>query len=65
MPRLSKIRFVALQRREGWVMRRVTMLTAGIVATVALGTAAASATDYSRKLAQLAATRPSRGSPAG
>jgi hypothetical protein len=43
MPRFSKIRFVAMHRREGWFTRPLITLTAAIVATIALGTAAASA----------------------
>ena len=40
-----------LDGREGWVMRCVMMLTAGIVATVTMGTAVAPAAHYPRKLA--------------
>ena len=51
MPRFSKVRFVSLHRREGWLLRPLFTLIAALVATIALGTAVASATDYHRKLA--------------
>jgi sporulation protein YlmC with PRC-barrel domain len=51
MPRFSKVRFVSLHRREGWLLRPLLTLIAALVATIALGTAVASAADHSWKLA--------------
>ena len=51
MPRFSKVRFVGLHRREGWLLHPLLTLIAALVATIALGTAVASASDYHRRLA--------------